>query len=99
MTKNFAGYILCRANFSNVDLSGANLENTDLREANFMNAELKRASFRGADLRQIKNLKIEQLPLVETLYKAKLEPELEKQVSEMYPHLLKRPGLEGEKQN
>ena len=99
MTKNFAGYILCRANFSNVDLSDANLENADLREANFMNAELKKASFRGADLRQIKNLKIEQLPLVETLYKAKLEPELEKQVSEMYPHLLKRPGLEGEKQN
>jgi hypothetical protein len=31
---------------------------------------------------------------VETLYKAKLDPELKKQVKDKYPHLLKKPKSE-----
>jgi hypothetical protein len=38
-------------------------------------------------------LNIEQLSKVETLYKAKLDPELKKQVKDKYPHLLKKPNL------
>jgi hypothetical protein len=36
-------------------------------------------------------LNIEQLSEARTLYKAKLDPELKKQVKDKYPHLLKKP--------
>jgi len=44
-----------------------------------------------ANLSEVLGLNIEQLSEVETLYKAKLDPELKKQVKDEYPHLLKKP--------
>jgi len=68
------------------DLRGANLS-----DANLIDANLSRANLSGADLTQVKNLSINKLSKVETLYKAKLDPELKKQVKDKYPHLLKKP--------
>ena len=47
------------------------------------------AYLQGANLEGVYNLNIEQFSGVKTLYKAKLDPELKKQVKEKYPHLLK----------
>jgi hypothetical protein len=57
---------------------------SNLQEANFMYAEITRA----------KNLTIEQLSKVKTLYKAKLEPELLEQVKKCCPNLLEKPKEE-----
>jgi hypothetical protein len=38
----------------------------------------------------VKNLSINKLSKVKTLYKAKLDPELIEQVKDKYPHLLKK---------
>ena len=90
-----------KAKDSNADLSGAELYNANLRDAYLENADLsdatlygvllKDAYLFGANLTQVKNLSINQLSEVETLYKAKLDPELKKQVKDKYPHLLKKP--------
>jgi hypothetical protein len=42
----------------------------------------------------VKNLSINKLSKVKTLYKAKLDPELIEQVKDKYPHLLEEPKLE-----
>jgi hypothetical protein len=39
----------------------------------------------------VKNLSINKLSKVKTLYKAKLDPKLKKQVKDKYPYLLKKP--------
>ncbi len=52
-------------------------------------------SFKEANLEGIRNLTIEQLSKVETLYGARgLDPELERQIKEKYPHLLEEPKEE-----
>jgi hypothetical protein len=48
-----------------------------------------------AELRGVKNLTVEQLRKVKTLYQAQLDPELEEQMKEDYPHLLEKPKDEG----
>jgi len=62
--------IPCRANFSRADFYRADLSETDLS---------------GADLKKAKNLTIEQLSKVKTLYNAKLDEELRKQLEEAFP--------------
>jgi len=57
-------------------------------------ADLSDATLSGANLTQVKNLSINKLSKVKTLYKAKLDPELIEQVKEKYPHLLEGPKLE-----
>ncbi len=74
---------LIYANLYGADLSDANLSEADLREARLYDADLSHA-----DLSEVLNLNIEQLSEVETLYEAKLDPELKKQVRKKYPHLL-----------
>jgi hypothetical protein len=51
-----------------------------------MNAYLQSANLEG-----VYNLNIEQFSGVKTLYKAKLDSELMKQVNKKYPHLLEEP--------
>ncbi len=70
-------------NLTEADLSGADLFKADLFKADLFNANLREADLSGA-----KNLTTERLSKVKTLYKAKLDPELEKQIEEKYPHLL-----------
>jgi len=80
-------------------LRGANLQETDIRnliveQADFEKANLQQASFIYADFAGAKNLTIEQLSKVKTLYKAKLDPELMEQVKKCCPHLLEEPKEE-----
>ena len=64
---------------------------TNLSEANFSEANLSEANLSGADLIQAKNLKIEQLSEVKTLYNAKMDEELLLPLKEKYPSLFEGP--------
>jgi len=77
------GANLIGANLFAAYLVGANLSRADLYCADLSYAYLSDAVLEGADLSEVLGLNIEQLSKVKTLYKAKLDPELEKQV---YPH-------------
>ena len=54
-------------------------------------ADLREANLSDANLSGVIGLTVEQLSEVRTLYKAKIDPELMKQVKDEYPHLLKKP--------
>ena len=80
----------------NADLSGAWLSNANLSHADLIETNLREASMFGADLSGVPGLTVEQLSEASTLYKAKLDPELKKQVKDKYPHLLEEPVEEEE---
>ena len=82
---------LKEASLEGADLRGADLGHADIRGTIFKDTKLLDAIFRGANLRGAKNLTIQQLSQVKTLYQAKLDPDLEAQVKEKYPHLLEKP--------
>lgn len=84
---------LNRNGITKIGLYGCFLKQAFLVGADLRGAALDRADLRGADLGGAKQLTIEQLSKVRILYKAKLDPELEKQIKEKYPHLLKKPEL------
>ncbi len=73
------------------DLYKADLSDAKLSEANLSGANLYNADLSDADLTQVKNLSINKLYKVKTLYEAELDPELMEQVKDKYPHLLKKP--------
>ena len=91
---NFEGASLDYAHLENSMLQDAHLEETDLNGTNLQGADLKKAYLQGAnlreaDLRGAKNLTVDQLSKVKTLYKAELDPELEEELrSKGYSHLL-----------
>jgi uncharacterized protein YjbI with pentapeptide repeats len=100
------GADLGRADLNRADLRSANLSWADLREAELWGANLweadlggadlgrtnlRVADLRGASLKGAKNLTIEQLSKVYTLYKAELDADLLEQVKKGYPHLLEEP--------
>ncbi len=85
------GADLWRAKLYGTDLKETNLREANLNGADFRAAFLKNADLSGADLRDAKNLTIEQLRGVKSLYKTKLDPVLMDQVSKQYSHLLKKP--------
>lgn len=84
----------------NADFSGANLRKADLSGAHFgvfpgmlapddeRATTLSGAYLRGADLRNIRNASAETFAEARTLYKARLDPELEDEIEEVYPELL-----------
>ncbi len=72
-------------------LRGVNLEEANLGRTNLYGAKLVGANLQEANLEGTINLTIDQLTMVKTLYKAKLDDELMKQVEEKYPHLLEEP--------
>ena len=74
----------CEEEGKHADLSGADLNYAKLSSANLS----------GANLIQVKNLSINKLSKVKTLYKAKLDPKLMKQVEDKYPHFLEEPKSE-----
>jgi uncharacterized protein YjbI with pentapeptide repeats len=75
-------------------LGGANLYGANFEGANLEGAILNGSNLQEANLEGTINLTIDQLAMVKTLYKAKLDDELMKQVKEKYPHLLKDPKKE-----
>ena len=80
---------LQKADFTEAKLQGANLNGAYLDKAIFKQANLCRASFKEA-----KNLTIDQLSDAKTLFKAKLDKDLLKQVEEKHPNLRKKPKPE-----
>ncbi|AKB80195.1 hypothetical protein MSHOH_3712 [Methanosarcina horonobensis HB-1 = JCM 15518] len=77
-------------------LNGTHLERTYFRWANLSNvdlanADLADANLEGTDLIGAKNLTIDQLSKVKTLYNAKLDPEREIALREKYPALFEKP--------
>ena len=88
---------LTQANFHMADLSGADLTKADFTYANLSGANLYGADLSYASLMNVKNLTIEQLSQVKTLYDAQLDPDLNKKIKEKYPHLLEEPKLEEKK--
>ena len=85
---------LYKANLREAYLREAYLYEANLSGANLSLTFLSGANLRGAYLSEVLGLNIEQLSKVKTLYKAKLDPELKKQVEDEYPHLLEEPKSE-----
>ena len=95
---------LRKADLGYASLTGAVLERADLKEANLFGADLRGANLRRADLAEANleaanftgagNLEVEQLCEAKTLYKVRLDEELEKQVMGKCPHLLEKPKHE-----
>jgi len=79
---------LREADLRRANLIGTNLFQVDFYRANLLEANLHGANFSGANLREVKSLTLEQLSKVRSLYKAKLDSELKRQVRKLYPHLL-----------
>jgi len=77
---------LQRAILVSAVLNGANLQKADFKDAN-----LEGAYLRDADLTEAKNLSIEQLLKVHTLYQAKIDAPLESQLKNINSSLLEQP--------
>ncbi len=90
---NLEGTDLIGANLSGANLSGANLKRANLKRANLLGANLKGADFEGANLKGVKELTIDQLSKVKTLYNAKLNDGLLMSLTEKYPILFEKPKL------
>jgi len=83
---DFCGAQLLAVDFSMAKMFHAEFIKADLSWAIFNKADMYRADFRGAI-----NLEVDQFDNSFSLYGAKLDPELEAQVREKYPHLLEEP--------
>lgn len=77
---------LKKADFFSADLCGVDLSDADLFEANLSEADLS-----GADLKRAKNITLDQLSRVRTLYQAELDEQLEKLLRAKYPALFDEP--------
>jgi uncharacterized protein YjbI with pentapeptide repeats len=92
------GAILLGAHFEGATLHAAYLDGADLHSAHFDGADLLGTHLEGANLWEAhlqgaKNLTVEQLSTVKTLYNAQLDPPLQEQIQQQYPHLLEESGI------
>ena len=97
---NLRGANFMRANLIGANLMGANLRyaifleanfgEANLRGADFAEAVLLEANFRNSNLRGAKNLTIDQLKRMASLYEAKLDTDLLEQVKQECPYLLQK---------
>jgi hypothetical protein len=85
------GAHLERANLKKANLKRATLWDTHLEEADLQGAHLDKANLGRANLRGAKNLTVEQLSTVESLYEADLDAPLREQIEQRYPYLLEEP--------
>ena len=76
------------SSLTGADLSGADLARANLVHANLANTYLGSVDLRGANLRRIRNADVETFADVATLYKARLDPDLEAALQEAHPELL-----------
>ena len=103
---NLEGADIVGSNLRDSNLTEANLKNSNCRGSDFEGAILVKANLQGADLlaafledvdlsganiRMAKNLSIEQLQGVKSLFQTKLDPEFMEQVKATNPNLLKEP--------
>ena len=91
---NLKGSYLHHAHLEGAFIVRANLKGAILEDAFFEDAYLGLADFTDANLKGAKNLTIDQLSKVKTLYKAKLDKELEIPLREKYPALFEVPRNE-----
>jgi len=70
------------------------LSSSILRGTNLSGADLSEAVLRGVDLRNTKNLTIAQLSEVKSLFKTRLDTNLENEARDKYPHLFEEPKEE-----
>ena len=82
------GANLYGADLREANLSGADLSDANLSRANLTDADLSHADLREANLQGVAGLRPEDISVVVTLYKAKLDPRLMEAVKNKYPHLL-----------
>jgi Pentapeptide repeats (8 copies) len=85
---NLQGARLFEAN-----LQGARLRQAQLQGADLERAQMQRASLLGAQLEGARNLTVEQLSIVRTLYQAHLDPPLLEKIQQQYPQLLEESNL------
>lgn len=79
------------ANLYKAHLKGAILDGAHLKGANLIMSDFQGVSLQDAYLYDVKNLTINQLSKVKTLYNAKLDEELEEPLKEKYPILFEKP--------
>ena len=94
---NLAGADLSEAYLMGADLTDANLEGADFTDANiegadFKGANLECAIFKGANLLYVKNITVEQLCKVKTLYEANLEAGVKEHVKRVCTGLFEKPS-------
>ena len=89
---NLIGADLKQVNLQGARLQEANLKGADLKLANLEGVNLKGANLEETNLKRAKNLTVDQLSKAKTLYNAKLDEDLEKQLRENYPHLFDEPS-------
>lgn len=82
---------LCSAILRETELQGADLSWANLRKANLQGANLNGARLCKADLHDTKNLEVNQLLKVETLYESKLPGGMETEIRKIKPELFERP--------
>jgi hypothetical protein len=82
------GYV----NFGDADLRDAQLGFADLKNADFSDAKLVGADLRCADLRDVKNLPIEVLTKVKTLYRSQMNDDLRKKLETIDGDLFAKPA-------
>jgi hypothetical protein len=63
-------------------------------EGKVFNANLQGTNIKAVNLQAAKNLEVQQLSKVKTVYQVKLDLNIEKEVKENYPHLLEKPKEE-----
>lgn len=83
--------LLRKADFKRANLKATKLGGAELGWVNFDGSNLEGADLQMANLEQAINLTVEQLSKAKTLYRAKLDPELEAEIKEKYPRLLEEP--------
>ncbi len=88
---DFRETILAKVNLGDADLRDAQLGLADFRGADFSDTKLGGADLRCADLRDTKNLTIEELKTVKTLYRAKMDEEVRKKLQQSEPELFNKP--------
>jgi uncharacterized protein YjbI with pentapeptide repeats len=112
--KNFKGYrfhgdSLTKVNFAQAQLDGADLSQTTMKDAVLADAvlcdtNLEGADLRGADLRGIRACpdqppEADLFASVKTLYQARLDEPLQKQLKRAHPHLFSKPQGSGDGDN
>jgi len=85
------GAVLVNANLESANLKDASFKYANLDGATLSKANLVGVNFKHANLEKVNGLTIKQLSKVKTLFRAKLNPALLKQVKRKYPHLLEMP--------
>ncbi len=84
---------LKQANLTGAQLQGAKLGLTLFHGAYLNQANLENADMRCAGLTGVKNLTVDQLAVVQTLYQAKMDKPMLDQIKEILPHLLEKPAV------